>query len=124
MPPDVAHGGTLDEWKRAAAAAITADGVPHWTLGMIAGFAGPVLSLTGLDTCGINLSGISSAGKSTAQRLAASAWSTPDIRRPGLCQSARATDNAIEALASRATGTVLSLDELGHVTGRTAAKMI
>jgi putative DNA primase/helicase len=124
MPPDVAQGGNLDEWKRATAAAITADGVPHWTLGVIAGFAGPILSLTGFDTCGINLSGISSAGKSTAQRLAASAWSTPDIRRPGLCQSARATDNAIEALASRATGTVLSLDELGHVSGKAAAKMI
>jgi hypothetical protein len=124
MAPDVARGGSLNEWKSAAAAALAADRVPHWTLGVIAGFAGPILSLTGLDTCGINLSGMSSGGKSTAQRLATSAWSTSDVRRPGLYQSARATDNAIEALAARATGTVLSLDELGHVSGKIAARMI
>jgi hypothetical protein len=124
MAAEVARAGDLSGWRNASAAALTTDGVPHWTLGVIAAFAGPILSLTGLDTCGINLSGMSSAGKSTAQRLAASAWSTPDIRKPGLCQSARATDNAVEALAFRATGTVLSLDELGHVSGKTAARMI
>ena len=78
----------------------------------------------GARTCGVNLSGLSSGGKSTAQRLAASAWSTPDIRRPGLCQSARATGNAVEALASRASGTVLVLDELAHISGEDAARMI
>jgi hypothetical protein len=69
-------------------------------------------------------SGQSSSGKSTAQRLAVSAWSTPDIRRPGLARSARATDNATEALAERATGTVLSLDDLAHTSGKIVAKLI
>lgn len=124
MAPDVASGGSLEGWKAATEAALRVEGCEHWTIGIIAAFAGPIVSLTGLDTCGINLSGMSSGGKSTAQRLAASAWSTPDIRKPGLCQSARATDNAIEALAYRATGTVLSLDELAHVHGKEAARMI
>jgi hypothetical protein len=124
MAPDVAKGGSLDGWGAAVATAISVGRCEHWTLGVLAGFAGPIVALTGLDTCGVNLSGLTTSGKSTAQRLAASVWSTPDIRRPGLCQSARATDNAIEALAQRATGTVLSLDELAHVSGKAAAKMI
>ena len=124
MAPDVASGGSFDGWRDATTAALRVEGCEHWTIGIVAAFAGPIVSLTGLDTCGVNLSGMSSGGKSTAQRLAASAWSTPDIRKPGLCQSARATDNAIEALAYRATGTVLSLDELAHVHGKEAGRMI
>jgi hypothetical protein len=123
MAPDVAVAGTIKHWRYAIKAALLS-GCPHWVLGIAAGFVGPLVSLTGLDTCGVNLSGLSSSGKSTSQRLAASAWSTPDLRRPGLSQSARATDNAVEALAHRATGTVLSLDELAHVSGKAAAQFI
>lgn len=124
MAPEIASGGSFEGWRDAVEKALRVDGCEHWTLGVVAAFAGPIVALTGLDSCGMNLSGLSSGGKSTAQRLAASAWSTPDIRKPGLCQSARTTDNAIEALAHRASGTVLSLDELAHVHGREAARMI
>ena len=120
----MAAAGTLDGWREAVTAALAVHGCPHWILGIVAGFVGPVASLAGLDTGGVNLSGLSSSGKTTAQRLAASACSIPNIRRPGLCQSARATGNAVEALASRATGTVLALDELAHVSGEDAARMI
>jgi hypothetical protein len=112
MDPESAAAGSFEDWQHAAAAAVAMDGCPHWTLGVIAGLVGPLISLIAYDTCGINLSGLSSSGKSTAQRLAVSSWSTPDIKRPGLAQSARATANAMEALAQRATATVLSLDEL------------
>jgi len=124
MAPDVAKAGSLDGWRAAVATAISVARCEHWTLGVLAAFAGPIVALTGLDTCGINLSGLTTSGKSTAQRLAASAWSSPDIRRPGLSQSARSTDNAVEALAQRATGTILSLDELAHLSGQAVAKMI
>ncbi len=124
MVQDVAEGGTLAGWQNAVEAALSAPACEHWILGVLSAFAGPPVALTGLDTCGLNFSGMSTSGKTTAQRLAASAWSTPDIRRAGLFQSARATDNAIEALAQRASGTVLSLDELAHVSGKAAGKMI
>jgi hypothetical protein len=124
MAPDLSAGGTIEGWREAIVAALSPAGCPHWTLGLVAGFVGPLVSLTGLDTCGINLSGLSSSGKSTAQRLAVSAWSTPDVRRQALAHSARTTDNATEALAQRATGTVLSLDELAHVDGKVAARII
>lgn len=124
MPTDVATRGTMNGWREASEVALSTTGCPHWLLGILAGFVGPLTSLTGLDTCGINFSGLSSSGKSTAQRLAVSAWSTPDIRRPGLAQAARATDNATEALAQMANGTVLSLDELAHVSGKDISKLI
>jgi hypothetical protein len=63
-------------------------------------------------------------GKTTGQRLAVSAWSTGDLRRKGLFESAKTTENSIEPLAYRATGTVLALDDFAHVTGKTVAGMI
>lgn len=124
LSPDVAVAGTFEDWREAVGAALSVSGCPHWVLGVVAAFAGPLIALTGLDTCGINLSGQSSSGKSTAQGLAVSAWSTPDIIRGGLAQSARATDNATEALAGRATGTILSMDELALASSKTVGKLI
>ena len=74
-----------------------AKGCPHFLLGVLSGFAGVVQSLAGLDSCGINLSGLSSSGKTTAQRLAVSAW-TSRLIGAGLLQSMRSTENAVEGL--------------------------
>ncbi len=119
-----AKGGTLEAWKEAAAAALSAPGCPHFALGLAACFAGVLIDLCGLDSCGINLSGQTSAGKTTSQRLAASAWSVPDSTKPGLFQVAKTTANGFEALAERANGTVAALDELAHLTGKETAKCI
>lgn len=115
--------GTLDGWKAAVASAAAARGCPHFMLGVLAGFAGVVQSLAGLDSCGINLSGLSSSGKTTAQRLAVSAWTPPSIGA-GLLQSMRSTENAVEVFAQAASGTVLALDELAHADGRAIARLI
>ena len=120
----IAKGGSLDGWKEAVAAAMTAPGCPHFTLGISAGFAGVLVDLCGLDSCGINLSGQTSAGKTTAQRLAASVWSVPDSTKPGMFQVAKTTVNGFEALAARANGTVFALDELAHLTGKETAKVV
>ena len=91
--------GTLIEWPQAIAAAPRTEiGCPHWTIGAAAAFAGAVLAVVGLDTCGINFSGLSTSGKTLAQRLAVSAWSAPAVGR-GLLQSLRTTENAAESLA-------------------------
>ncbi len=124
LPAVSVHGGTLEGWKAAAAMALAQVDCPHWALGIMAGFAGPIIALTGLDTCGINLSGRSSSGKTTAQKLAVSAWTVPDTTKPGLARSARATANAIESLSQQANATILSLDELAHVNGKETGKMI
>lgn len=121
----VAKGGTLEGWKAAVAAAVAIPGCQHWALGAMAGFAGPLIALLGLDTCGINISGRTSGGKTTAQRLAVSAWSRAALdQRDSLLQTARATANGVEAMASRADATILALDELGHVNGVELGKII
>lgn len=121
----VARGGTLEGWKAAVAAAVAVSGCQHWALGAMAGFAGPLSTLLGLDTCGLNISGRTSGGKTTAQRLAVSAWSRAALdQRDSLLQTARATANGVEAMASRGSGTILALDELGHVNGVELGKII
>lgn len=115
--------GSIEGWKAAVAAAADAKGCPHFLLGALCGFAGVVQSLSGLDSCGINLSGLSSSGKTTAQRLAVSAWTSPSIGA-GLLQSMRSTENAVEVFAQGASGTVLALDELAHADGRAIARLI
>jgi hypothetical protein len=121
--PGFARTGSLDGWRSAIAAAVLATNCPHWILGAAAGFAGPILALIGLDTCGINLSGLSTSGKTLAQKLAVSAWTSPRIGI-GLLQSLRTTENAVESLAQASTGTVLALDEMAHIDGQALGRLI
>jgi phage/plasmid primase-like uncharacterized protein len=115
--------GTSELWKEASNAAMSVENCPHWTIGIIAGFTGVISSLAGFDTFGVNLSGLSSSGKSTAQRLAASVWSTPSVGA-GLLQSMRTTENALESLAQNSSGTILILDEMAHAEARVVGRMI
>jgi len=121
--PGAAKAGSLDGWRTAVAAAVLATNCPHWILGTAAGFAGPILALIGLDTCGANLSGLSTSGKTFAQKLAVSAWTSPRIGI-GLLQSMRTTENAVESLAQAGSGTVLALDEVAHADGKMLGRMI
>lgn len=115
--------GTYQAWRQAVQAACQVEDCPHWILGMLAGLAGPIVALTHLDTCGINLSGLSSGGKTLAQRLAVSAWTSPALGT-GLLQSMRTTENALEHLARASNGTVLALDEAGHADGKAVGRMV
>jgi hypothetical protein len=47
LTPEVAEAGTLEGWCKAAAAAALVKGCPHWVLGIVAGFVGPIISLNG-----------------------------------------------------------------------------
>ena len=114
---DADTAGTLDGWKQAAAAAFETPENYHWPVGVLAGFAGTLVQLAGLDTCGVNLSGRTSKGKTTAQALAASVWANPKAGQ-GVLATFRSTANALEGLAKAATGTVLALDELGQADPR------
>jgi putative DNA primase/helicase len=79
LQPGVAIAGDMVGWRNAVEAALSVSGCPHWTLGICAAFAGVLVSLVGLETCGVNLSGQSSSGKSTA---AACCFGLVDPRRP------------------------------------------
>ena len=118
-----ATAGTLQGWQQAVAAAIGAANCPHFILGLLSGFVGPIQGLAGFDSCGINLSGLSSSGKTLSQRLAVSVWSSTGLGS-GLLQSLRTTENAVESIAQSASGTVLALDEVAHIDGRTLGRMV
>jgi hypothetical protein len=118
-----ARSGTLRGWQDAIEAAIGAANCPHFTLGILSGFVGPIQGLARFDSCGINESGVSSSGKTLSQRLAVSAWSSTGLGS-GLLQSLRTTENAVESIAQSASGTVLALDEVAHIDGRTLGRMV
>jgi hypothetical protein len=119
-----ARAGTFQGWREAIAAALAIDACPHWTLGATSGFVGPILSVCSLDTCGINLSGFTSVGKTTGQQLGVSAWSSPLITDGGLLRSMRSTENSVEALAQGSHGTVLALDEIAHADGKVIGRTL
>ena len=120
----ISRGGTLLGWQEAVSAAITSPDCPHWILGIVSGLAGPIVQLCRLPSCGLAFSGPTSVGKSIAQKLAVSSWSAPRLTDGGLFKSWRSTENAIEVLALEGTGTVLALDEMGHVDGRVVGRVI
>lgn len=117
------RAGSFSGWQDAVNAACKVNNCPHWILGVLAGFAGSIIGLTGLDTCGLNLSGLSTGGKTLAQKLAVSCWSATELGA-GLLQSMRTTENALEHLAKASNGTVLALDEAGHADGKVVGRMI
>ena len=124
LPPEVAYAGTMAGWQQAAHAAVKAKDCPHFTLGLAAGFVGPILQLCNFDTCGLHFSGFTSGGKTLAQKLAASCWSSPLLTSGGLLKSARTTENRVEHHARQSTGTVLGLDDLVHIDGKTVARLV
>ena len=118
------RSGTIEGWQAALRAAVTAENCPHWTLSAAAEFAGPMVDLTKSETCGLNLCGGTSLGKTTGQQITVSAWSSPKQSDGGLLKSMRATQNAVEALARDSSGTILALDEMAHADGKVIGRMI
>lgn len=108
-------GGTFEGWQKAASAAERFyAGNFHWTFGLAAGFVGPILGLIGGESCGCNLSGDSSMGKTIAQKLASSVWASP-APKAGVFFPLNMTTNAIEDLASIGSESVLALDDIGNM---------
>lgn len=101
--------GTLAGWQEAASAAIANF---YWSVGVAAGFAGPVMGLIDMRPCGLFLTGASSLGKTSAAHYAVSAWTSP-LPKQGNFSSMNTTANAIEDLAVMGSETVVGMDELG-----------
>jgi|GEM_PF-2049915 len=71
------------------------------------------------ENFGLHLRGMSSAGKTIAQLVAASVWGQPKQ----ILQRWRATDNGLEILASQYNDALLVLDEIGQVDPRKAGEI-
>lgn len=113
-PAGFPHGtqGTMAEWQELVAA--RAPGNSLLLLALSIGFAGPLLRPLGLEGGGFHFRGLSSMGKSTLGRAAASVWCGGSGVLGG-AQSWRATANALEAVAQGHSETVLALDEINEI---------
>jgi len=100
--------GTINEWRNNLAAPCV--GNPLMIFALSLAFAGPLLAPMAMEGGGFHLRGVSSKGKSTLQKLASSVWGSPAFKH-----SWRATDNALEAVASCCNDTLLVLDEIHEV---------
>jgi len=105
--------GTLEDWRDQVAAPCA--GNSRMVLALSAAFAGPCLGLLDSEGGGFHLRGGSSSGKSTALAVAASVYGPPAFARTW-----RATDNALEAVASLYSDLLLPLDEIGQLDPRNA----
>ena len=109
----LATAGTLEEWRTELAEPCA--GNSRLVLALSAAFAGPCLGLLDAEGGGLHFRGGSSSGKSTALAVAGSVFGPPAYVRTW-----RATDNALEAVASLYSDMLLPLDEIGQLDPRTA----
>ena len=82
-------------------------------------FAGPLMHLAGVESGGFHLVGGSSSGKTTALRMAATVWGSPD----NYWRQWRATDNGLEAIAEEHNDCLLALDEIGQADPRSVGEV-
>ncbi|MFM0319748.1 DUF927 domain-containing protein [Paraburkholderia nemoris] len=111
------ESGTLDEWRREVAAYCV--GNSRLLFCVASAFAGPLLHFSGLQSGGFHMLGTTSEGKSTGGAIAASVFGSKDYVRGW-----KATDNALEAVATQHSDALLILDEIGQVEPRLVGDVI
>jgi putative DNA primase/helicase len=114
--PESSATGTADEWRTEVAS--LAQGNSRLTFSICVAFAAPLLELTGEDSGGFHLRGSSSAGKTTALRLAASVYGSPTK----YVRTWRATSNGLEGIAAVHNDGLLVLDELHQIDPQQAGE--
>jgi putative DNA primase/helicase len=100
--------GTVDQWVMQVGKLCS--GNSRAVFAVACAFTGPILRAAGMESGGLHFRGDSSSGKTTVLRVAASVWGAPNY-----LQRWRATDNALEVIASQHCDGLLILDELAQV---------
>lgn len=107
--------GELADWRSSVAA--LAVGNSRLVFAIAVAFAGPLVRPAGVESGGFHFRGISSQGKTSALKVAASVWG-----RPTFMQRWRTTDNALEAIAAQHCDCTLILDEFGQLDPKVAGE--
>lgn len=116
LEPSHAACGTVGEWRNSVGR--LAAGNSRLVFALSVAFAGALADVAGEDSGGFHLRGKSSSGKSTALKVAASAWGNP-AAYPRLW---RATSNGLEGLAALHNDGLLILDELSQMEPKEAGE--
>jgi uncharacterized protein (DUF927 family) len=106
--------GSLDDWKENIAKPAADHLVLRFAVGL--SFGGPLIAITGGESGVFHLYGPSSAGKTTASRVAASSWGSG--ADGGYIRTWRSTSNALESTLASSSDCLLVLDEVGQVESR------
>ena len=105
--------GSLEGWITGTSTALNCPNGDFLCMGLLSGFAGVIVNLLEEPTSVLlNFAGTTSRGKTTAQRLGASVWGNPV--RGGALVKFNTTPNSIEAIAEKANGSLLAIDEGGQ----------
>ncbi|MFT3792002.1 MAG: DUF927 domain-containing protein [Rudaea sp.] len=107
------RAGTLADWRTRVA--MPCAGNSRLVLALSAAFAASCLGMMNAEGGGIHFRGGSSSGKTTALLAAASVYGPATFMRTW-----RATDNALESVASLHSDMLLPLDEIGQLEPRAA----
>jgi putative DNA primase/helicase len=101
--------GTLADWQ--AKIGNPAGKYPHLTLAVSLSFTGTLMIFAGQVGIGLNFTGLTSKGKSTALQVAVSTWASGALNG-GYIVTYQGTANAIEMLAMLTSDTLLAIDEM------------
>lgn len=115
-PSKIRQLGTSEDWRNNIGKLCS--GNSRLLLSVSMAFAAPLLHLTGDESGGIHLVGMSSTGKTTALKVAASVWGGPEYLHRW-----RATSNGLEAIAIAHNDSLLVLDELSQVDPKEAGEI-
>ncbi|GAM53227.1 putative inner membrane protein [bacterium endosymbiont of Mortierella elongata FMR23-6] len=116
IEPALAVSGTAEEWREGIAS--LARGNTRLVFALSIAFAGTLAHLVDEDSGGFHLRGLSSSGKSTALKMAASVWGKPST----YVRLWRATANGLEGLAALHNDNLLILDELSQIDPKEAGQ--
>ena len=111
--------GTLAEWQERIGS--LCPGNSRLTFAVCAAIAATLLAPLGLEGGGVHYIGDSSIGKSVTLWVAGSVAGGGGIN--GFLRRWRATDNAIESIATAHNDALLCLDEIGQVSAKVAAEV-
>lgn len=110
--------GTLKGWREGVAR--LAQGNSRLVFSICAALSGPLFEMAQEGTGGFHLRSLTTVGKSTALKVAASVWGNPEA----FIRLWRLTTNGLEGLACLHSDRILILDELGqaeaHIAGEAA----
>lgn len=111
VPSAFRSQGTAADWRERVGRLCR--GNSRLLLAVSAAFAAPLLHWARFDSFVIHARGPSSSGKTTAARVAASAFGPPEY-----VQTWRATGNAVEGLCAQHCDALLALDEIAELDPR------
>ncbi|MBM2323031.1 MULTISPECIES: DUF927 domain-containing protein [Marivita] len=109
--PAMHSRGSLATWRSEVSS--RCKGNPVLMTSVSLAFAGPLVEFLNREIAGMHLKGMSSSGKTTSAKVAASVWGSPE-----LVKDWTATKNAMEGMAAVANSSLLILNEIAEASAK------